>query len=65
MKQKKQPKKSQVIPAGTKQETGFTRFIKKQKRAGDISVIKDAKANNEEELPGTGVNKPEPDSSDE
>jgi hypothetical protein len=56
MKIKKKIKKltdaGRVIPAGTKQETGFSRFIKKEKMTGAVRIIKDAKANNEDELEG-------------
>jgi len=47
---KKLPEAGRVIPAGTTQETGFSRFIKKEKRPGPVKVIKDAKANNEDDL---------------
>ncbi len=47
MKSKKKKMKSFLIPKGTQQETGVTRFIKKTKQT---EIIKDAKINNKVEL---------------
>jgi|GEM_PF-2077866 len=62
MKKKKLQESPRIIPAGTKQETGFTRFIKKEKKSGEVKVIKDAKANNEKEIHDAeeGISTPEP-----
>ncbi len=44
---KKKRKRIMIVPAGTEQETGITRFIKKTK---NTEIIKDAYINNKAEL---------------
>ena len=47
MKNKKKIMKQYLIPKGTQQETGVTRFIKKTKQT---EIVKDAKINNKVDL---------------
>ena len=51
MKRDKLQKRTRIVPAGTIQETGLSRFIKKANSNEHDRVIKDAKANNEDALP--------------
>jgi hypothetical protein len=59
MSKKKIKKESRIIPAGTQQETGVSRFIKRKKLTEKVRIIKDAKANNESEI--SELRKPESD----
>ncbi|HKR04021.1 MAG TPA: hypothetical protein VJY62_05230 [Bacteroidia bacterium] len=47
MKNTKKKMKEYIIPEGTQQETGVTRFIKKTKQT---EIVKDAKINNKVDL---------------
>jgi hypothetical protein len=44
---KKEKKNKHLIPAGTQQETGVTRFIKKTKLK---EIVKDARVNNKKDV---------------